>query len=135
MIAQDGDANCDIQQENRLLLRAANTIKMNNFCDPFVAWLNVISGCSVKSALGDIMGDRFVERLVKEATRAEATPESQASGLCVVHNITVKGPLCRRGHNVFILSILTEATIAVTSTAVILNFKKEKLEEAKRVKS
>lgn len=37
--------------ENRLLFRAANTIRMNNFCDPFVAWLNVVSEYSVESAL------------------------------------------------------------------------------------
>lgn len=76
-----------------------------------------------------------MRRPVKEATRAEATPESQAGGLCVIHNINVKGPLCHTGHNAFKLSILAEATKAKTSSAVIHNFKKEELEEAERVKS
>lgn len=47
----DQDSDCDILQNNRPLLRAASTIKMNNFCDPFVAWLNVIPGYSVESTL------------------------------------------------------------------------------------
>lgn len=76
-----------------------------------------------------------MERPVKEATRAKAARESQATELHAVHSIIVKGPLCRRGHNAFRLSILAEAAKAKTSAAVILSFKKEKLEEAKRVKS
>jgi len=88
----DQDSDCDILQENRLLLRAANTIKTNNFCDPVVAWLKVMSGYSVESALQDTIDDCFMERPVKEATREETTPESQARELCMVHNIIVKGP-------------------------------------------
>lgn len=46
----DHDGDSDILQDNRLLLRAANTIKVTNFCDPFVGWLNVIAGYSVEYA-------------------------------------------------------------------------------------
>ncbi|CAM5127487.1 unnamed protein product [Eretmochelys imbricata] len=122
---QDSDSDDEMLREIREAIKIKNSIIVGDFNYPHIDWIHVTSARNAETKFLDTLNDCFLEQLVQEPTRGEATLDlvlSEAQDL--VQEITITGLLGNSDHNIITLNIPVVERTPQHPNTVAFNFRK-----------
>ncbi|XP_053897559.1 uncharacterized protein LOC128844145 [Malaclemys terrapin pileata] len=122
---QDGDSDDEMLREIREAIKIKNSVIVGDFNYPHIDWEHVTSGRNAESKFLDTLNDCFLEQLVREPTRGEATLDLVLSGAQeLVQEVTITGLLGNSDQNTIAFNIPMVGRTPQQPNTVAFNFKK-----------